>query len=145
MKAKISQFIKLHNEWLGLPLALFIYWITPQLLRMVDSTAGQYDLGQLQTVSFSVVKVLVASFIAFLGSALNYPLLFRFFIGPMEKRIVFGRSEGFKEVASTTLPTAELELAWQRLVFERDKFRTKVALGIYFLYFGGALFAMQTV
>ena len=121
MRTKIQQFIKVNNEWLGLPFALFIYYFTPQVLHQFDETAGAYDIGQLQILSFAVVKVLVASFVAWIGFKLNYPLVYRFFIGPMEARI---------------LGTEADQLA-------RDQFQVKVSLFIYFAYFAGALWAMQ--
>jgi hypothetical protein len=71
-KIKVNQFLKLFNEFIGLPIAVLIYLVTPSLLRIVDPASGQFDTGQLATISYGAIKVIAASLIASLGLRLNF-------------------------------------------------------------------------
>jgi hypothetical protein len=47
--------------------ALLIYLVTPSLLRLIDPTSGEFDTGQLAVLSFGIIKVIMASLVAWAG------------------------------------------------------------------------------
>jgi hypothetical protein len=65
----MKKFFKKWNELLGIPVAIFLYWVSPYIIRVVDPTAASYDgsfiqLGILSVVIFFIFTVIVRLFIA---------------------------------------------------------------------------------
>lgn len=63
--------VRLFEALIGIPLALIGLWASPMLYRMVDPTAGSFDLGILQSIIFPVLAVMAFNSLAYIGSALH--------------------------------------------------------------------------
>jgi hypothetical protein len=79
MKAKIRQFIKLWSEVWSLPAALILWLVSPYFLRLLDSEAGVFDAGVLQTIVLVQVMMLAFNGAVWLGIRFNFPTLFRYY------------------------------------------------------------------
>ncbi|MBS4056495.1 MAG: hypothetical protein KGZ82_04170 [Bacteroidales bacterium] len=55
---KIIQFLKNWNELLTLPIALLLWWYSNSILRMIDETAGVYDVGIFQAFLLGTAGIL---------------------------------------------------------------------------------------
>jgi hypothetical protein len=119
---KVDYLLKLFNELIGLPVALLIYLVTPSLLRLIDPTSGEFDTGQLAVLSFGIIKVIMASLVAWAGYRLNLPVMYQYFIGPLETDLNAGNQ------------TALVHLI-----------KAGIHLLVYFLYMFLAMWAFQTV
>jgi len=78
LKAKVLWFIKDWSEfWAVIPaLILFLYF--PQILRMIDPTAGGYDVGYLGKFVLTLVFLLLISAFVWVGIRYNFPTLFKY-------------------------------------------------------------------
>ena len=77
---KVLEFIKQYKEELwSIPVALLIFWFAPYAFRLVDPTAGAYDAGVLQLITFAIVSVLILQACAWIGLQRVFPELFEFF------------------------------------------------------------------
>jgi len=54
----LFQFLKSWNELLTLPLALLLWWHSGRILRLIDSSAGLYDIGILQAFLLATAGIL---------------------------------------------------------------------------------------
>ncbi|MDO1449560.1 hypothetical protein Q0590_25005 [Rhodocytophaga aerolata] len=121
--SKFNRLLKLFNEWIGLPIALVLYFIGPSFIRLIDPEAGSFDSGQLNIIFFGVIKVLVASSVAWLGYRLNFPKLYGYFIETMENDFLKSN-----DTTKYTLLTC-----------------AKYSLFIYFAYMLLVIWSLQTV
>ena len=59
------------QELVGIPFALFLYWISGIVLRYLDPTSALYDSGVLQGISVAIVHLVIGNSLARFGVALN--------------------------------------------------------------------------
>jgi hypothetical protein len=62
------KFLARWHELIGIPIAIFLYWASPHIIRLFDPTAGSYDgsfiqLGILSIVIFFMFTVIVRIYI----------------------------------------------------------------------------------
>ncbi len=79
-------------------------------------------MGQLAILSFGVIKVIMASLIAWAGYRLNLPVMYRYFIGPLETDLDSGNQTKLVHLV-----------------------KASVHLVVYFLYMAIAMWSFQTV
>lgn len=79
-----QKILKQWNEFISLPLAIILYFMSPALYRYYDGTAGAFDAGYLHKITLAIVFLLVASGISWLLYRLNFPDLYRYFDNSME-------------------------------------------------------------
>ncbi len=108
---KLGRFALENNEFWGIPLGLLLFLLTPPLLRLVDPTAGAFDVGVLQSVSFALAAFLLLKGAAWLLLYLDFPEVYRWLDNGLERGFSF----------------------WLRRGFGRGA-RAAIALGIYGLY-----------
>jgi hypothetical protein len=56
---KLLKFLKDWNELVTLPLALLLWWYSSSILRLIDETAGVYDVGILQAFLLGTAGILL--------------------------------------------------------------------------------------
>lgn len=71
----LFKFLRDWNGLVTLPIALFVWVVSPHLLRAMDPTAGVFDSGVLQIFLFATIGVLFADFVAWLLIQLAWPLI----------------------------------------------------------------------
>lgn len=86
----MKRFIKRFNEFLGIPLAVVLYFITPPILRWVDPTAGAYDAGYLHAIALGLVKIFFASGVAWLLMWATFPKFYRYLDDDAETDLLNG-------------------------------------------------------
>lgn len=65
------------NEWLAVPLAVIIFFISGAVLRAIDPNAGTFNVGVLQVLFVSAIQLLVAMTTAQVATAISYRRLWR--------------------------------------------------------------------
>jgi hypothetical protein len=75
----LIKFLYKWSEFLVIPLALFIFWISPIILRKADPTAGVYDWGIFQVILFATVAFFFSIGVVRLGMKLFAPDFERWF------------------------------------------------------------------
>lgn len=69
--------LRKHSEWFILPIAIVIYYLIPYLLRLMDPTAGAYDIGVLQAPFLAIVILYIGVFAVWLGLRISVPEVYR--------------------------------------------------------------------
>jgi hypothetical protein len=82
----MKNLLRLWPELIWLPVALCLYWISPEIIRIVDPTAGQYDGAVLQKLIYCSVAILVLNVIAWLGIRFNFRTLFQYYANEFPSR-----------------------------------------------------------
>jgi hypothetical protein len=91
-KSEMKKLIKRFNEFIGIPVAVLLFFLTPPLLRMIDPTAGAFDAGYLHAIVLGLVKVFMASAIAWILLWMSFPKLYRYLDDDAENDIIFGKT-----------------------------------------------------
>lgn len=84
---KFFRFILNWNEVLTIPIAFLLFYISPTLLRLVDSTAGVYDYGVFQKILFAMVVFLVVHGFAWIIVKLTWPGVYNFLDNEIENSV----------------------------------------------------------
>jgi len=84
VNAKIIWFVKDWSEFWAVIPALFLFLYFPQILRMVDPTAGGYDIGYLGKFVLALVFLLLIIAFVWVGIRYNFPTLFKYGDGGLE-------------------------------------------------------------
>ena len=64
------------QEWLGLPVALAVFILSPIALLLIDPRAGIWDAGTLYSLSVASVQLIVINTVARIGAAVNFNFIF---------------------------------------------------------------------
>ena len=75
---RLLQFVADWNEFWGIPLALFLFIVAPQILRIFDPTAGAYDLSVLQALLFGLAAFMFVKGLVWLLIRMDFPKLYKF-------------------------------------------------------------------
>ncbi len=91
------RFIKTYNEFLSIPIALFLFFMFPKFYREFDGTAGAFDAGYLHILVYAIIVINLGSGISWLMLRLSFPKFYTYFDDEMETDILEGREKGFKK------------------------------------------------
>lgn len=84
---KIIEFLANWNEFITIPLALLLWYLSPMLLRTLDPTAGVYDAGIFQVILFTVIQFLVYHGVAWIVFKITFPKAYKYFDNKFENAI----------------------------------------------------------
>ena len=116
------------NEFWGIPIALLAFLGFPFLLRLVDSTAGSYDLSVLQSLLLGVLAFWFVKGVAWWLLRLDFPEVYRWLDDQLET--LFAEKKAQKNAQSSNHDSKEEGLhSWQKA-----RLRTVVSLSLYALY-----------
>lgn len=73
----IFLFLRRWNEIITLPLAILLWWLSCDVLRSIDPTAGVYDAGILQVFLLATVGLLFIHALAWLILKIVAPEIYR--------------------------------------------------------------------
>ena len=73
---RLLRLLRENNEFWGIPLGLLLFWAAPPLLRLIDSTAGTFDLGILHALLWGVAAFMVVKGVVWLLLWLDFPELY---------------------------------------------------------------------
>jgi hypothetical protein len=74
----VLKFIRKNSEYVTLPMALVLWYFSPELLRLIDPTAATFDSGIFQIILFGIIKFLVIHSVAWFLLKLRFPYLFQY-------------------------------------------------------------------
>jgi hypothetical protein len=66
------------QELVGILIALALFLLSPIALRLIDPTAGTFDIGILQPIIFATVAILTFSFLSWVGLKVNFNNVFSY-------------------------------------------------------------------
>ncbi len=112
------------NEFWGIPIALLAFLGLPFLLRLVDSTAGSYDLSVLQSLLLGVLAFWFVKGVAWWLLRLDFPEVYRWLDDQLETLFAENKVEGANHDAKE-----EARHLWRMV-----RLRTVVSLMLYALY-----------
>jgi hypothetical protein len=69
----LFRFLARWNELISLPLAILLWAFSPELIRMIDPTAGVYDAGIFQIIIFTLIQFFLFTGISWLYLKLVFP------------------------------------------------------------------------
>ena len=93
VKKMINKLLKRFNEFLGIPIALIIFYFSPYVLRRFDPTAAALDAGYLHVIALGLVKVFIASPLAWLMLWMSFPRFYRYLDDDAENDVILGKVE----------------------------------------------------
>jgi len=74
----IIKFITKWNELLTIPLALILWYFSPQILRWFDPTAATYDYGVFQIVLFTIIQFFIYTGITWVYLKITFPKVYKY-------------------------------------------------------------------
>jgi hypothetical protein len=94
---KILRFFARWNELISLPLAVLLWVFSPQLIRMIDPTAGVYDAGIFQIIIFTLIQFFLFTGIAWIYLKMVFPrgyeVLDELFTNPLNQLSLWQKSK----------------------------------------------------
>lgn len=108
------------NEYISIPLAILIWWISPVFLHWVDPTASLYDAGIFQVIIFTVIQFLIYHGMVWIMIKISWPGMYNFLDETLEGKILNNGSIS----------------AWEKC---------KMVLWIFTLYFAGIIFLSRVI
>lgn len=75
---RLLHFVADWNEFWGIPIALFLFIVAPQIIRIFDPTAGAYDLSVLQALLFGLAAFMFVKGLVWLLIRMDFPKLYKF-------------------------------------------------------------------
>ena len=81
MKALLKKIWKVivdWNEFITVPLAFILWYLSPLLLRYIDPTSATYDAGIFQVIIFTTIQMLIYNGIVWFILKITWPKLFSF-------------------------------------------------------------------
>ena len=73
---RLLRLLRENNEFWGIPLGILLFWAAPPLLRVIDSTAGTFDLGILHALLWGIAAFMVIKGLVWLLLWLDFPELY---------------------------------------------------------------------
>lgn len=104
---RVLAFVEENNEFWGIPIGVFLYFVSEGLFRYISPTAGTFDFGLLHGVFFALATFVTLKALVWMFLALDFPRVYRY----LDKQL----NQEFDQQAS----------------------RTRVALVLYLAYFAG--------
>jgi hypothetical protein len=80
----IYKFLAKWNEILTIPVALILWYFSPELLRLIDPTAATFDYGIFQIILFTIIQFLIYHGVAFLLFKWSWPKMYDFLDNTLE-------------------------------------------------------------
>ena len=74
---KVVAFLKEWHEMLSIPFIFILFYLSPVLLRWIDPTAGDYDIGRISKVIFAITAFLIINLAVWLILKIEHPRLYR--------------------------------------------------------------------
>lgn len=74
---KLLNIVKLWPEVWSIPAVLFLWWLSPVLVRQLDATAATFDSGVLQIFALAIIGTVLANGVVFAGIRFNWRWIFR--------------------------------------------------------------------
>nr|WP_213488817.1 hypothetical protein [Mucilaginibacter sp. Bleaf8] len=71
-KTTLIHWLKKHNEYLPLLIAVLLFYFSPYALRMLDPTAGTYDVGVLQVELLAVIYFCIVQAVVWMALKVNW-------------------------------------------------------------------------
>jgi hypothetical protein len=81
MKALLKKIWKViidWNEFITVPLAFILWYLSPLLLRSIDPTSAVYDAGIFQVIIFTTIQMLIYNGIIWFILKITWPKLYNF-------------------------------------------------------------------
>lgn len=75
---KIMKFLTKWSELITIPIALILWWLSPGILRMLDSTAATYDAGIFQVILFAIIQFLIYCGIVWIYLKIAFPNVYKY-------------------------------------------------------------------
>lgn len=88
------KFLLKWNEFLTIPIAIFLWYLSPFLLRLIDPTSAVYDAGIFQIILFTIIQFLIYHGVAWFIFKISFPKLYNFLDDKLEDYI---KSKEIKE------------------------------------------------
>lgn len=76
------------NEYITIPIALLLWYLSPYLIHLVDSTAATYDTGIFQIILFAIIQLLIFNGIVWLIIRWTFPGIYKFLDEALENKIL---------------------------------------------------------
>lgn len=138
----MKNFLKRWPEFIGLPIAFAIYFLSPIVLRWYDPTTASFDPAILQAIAYAIVVVLVANVVVFIGIKVNFPSLYEFwqscFLYEHKSKFKKGTPEAF--AFNQTMSNYETETLTLTPIQKLCAFAF-----FFFCYFAAFLLALKTL
>ena len=120
------------NEFWGIPVALLAFLGFPFLLRLVDSTAGSYDLSVLQSLLLGVLAFWFVKGVAWWLLRLDFPEVYRWLDDQLET--LFADKKAQKNAQKNAQSSNHDSKEEERHSWQKARLRTVVSLSLYALY-----------
>ncbi len=98
---RLWRTIRNWNEFYTIPLGLLLFIGTPRALRLIDGTAGSYDLSVLQPVAYAIATVSIIKGCAWWLFKLDFPQAYRWLDDGMEGEVFTERTPLWLKLAVT--------------------------------------------
>ena len=76
---QIIAWLKKQNEYIPLVAAFLIFYFSPRVLRLIDPTAGTYDIGVLQVYITAIIGFCVFQAIVWMALKVNWLTIRNYF------------------------------------------------------------------
>lgn len=83
----ILKFLKNWNELISVPIAIVLWFVVPDFVRLIDPTAAFYDAGVLQQILYAVIAVFIFHGLAWLIIKLTFPKVYDYLDNILEETL----------------------------------------------------------
>ena len=74
----VFRFICKWSELVTIPIALILWWLSPLILRGLDSTAATYDAGIFQAILFAIIAFFILIGVVWIYMKISFPKVYKF-------------------------------------------------------------------
>ena len=85
---KIWSHLLSWHEYVTIPVALALFYVSPWLLRMIDPNAATYDSGVLQVILFTIIQFLFYNAVAWIVFKLTFPKMYKMLDDEIENKVL---------------------------------------------------------
>lgn len=76
--ARLRGFVSENNEFWGIPIGVFLYFVSEGFFRYVSPEAGTFDFGLLHGVFFALATFVTLKALVWLFLALDFPKVYKY-------------------------------------------------------------------
>lgn len=85
---KIWRHLLSWHEYVTIPVALALFYVSPWLLRTIDPNAATYDSGVLQVILFTIIQFLFYNAVAWIVFKLTFPKMYKMLDDEIENKVL---------------------------------------------------------
>ncbi len=74
----IFRFVCKWSEFVTIPIALILWWLSPSILRSLDNTAATYDAGIFQAILFAIIAFFILAGVVWIYIKISFPSVYKY-------------------------------------------------------------------